>query len=246
MTAPLFHTAPDALAGLAVGARVLLDGPEGRHAAAVRRLTVGEPALLADGSGRLAHCTATEVTKAEVTFVVDALTQHPVEQPRFVLVQALAKDGRDLQAIESATELGVDVVVPWQAQRSIVQWREERATKAHAKWEGTVRAAAKQSRRARVPQVAELTRRTELLARVAESALTLILHEDADTSLAGIELPATGDVVVIVGPEGGISPEEVADLQAAGGHCVGLGPNVLRASTAGPAALAVLASRSRW
>ena len=225
---------------------MLLDGPEGHHAADVQRLSVGEQVLLADGVGTLATCAVTATAKGELTLVIHQLEHLPPPQPRFVLVQALAKGDRDLQAIEAATELDVDEVVPWQADRSIVRWRAERAERARRKWEHTVLAATKQARRARIPLVGPLASRADLRQRVTRAELALILHEEAQLPLAQVDLPSQGEVILIVGPEGGISPEEMQVLQKGGAIPVRLGRTVLRTSTAGPAALALLNARSRW
>lgn len=246
MTLPLFLVDPAVVAGATVGSRVVLDGPEGRHAATVRRIGVGEQLLLADGAGLRLTCDVLAASKAELDLAVVEVAHEAEGQPRFVLVQALAKGDRDDQAIESATELGVDEVVPWQATRSIVQWRGERADKARRKWESTVVAAAKQSRRARVPVVAELATTKGLVGRIGGAAAAYVLHEDATLSLATQVLPDSGDVLVVVGPEGGITPEEVAAFEAAGAVPVRLGATVLRSSSAGPAALAVLSAAGRW
>ena len=165
---------------------------------------------------------------------------------RFVLIQALAKGDRDEQAIGAATELGVDEVVPWQAARSIVIWRGERAVRSLRKWESVVVAAAKQSRRTRIPVVSKPADLAAVIARIEAAALALVLHEEAQQPLAGLTLPAVGDVVVIVGPEGGVAPDELAAFVAAGAVAVRLGPTVLRASSAGPAALAVMSATGRW
>lgn len=243
MTAPLFLVPPGALDG---PGSYRLDGPEGRHAADVQRLRAGEQVLLSDGQGLLARCTVSAAAPGALDLAVQAVEHLPEASPRLVLVQALAKGDRDLMAVESATELDVDEVVPWQADRSIVRWRAERGDKAHRKWEQTALAATKQSRRARVPLVAPLADRSTLLARARAASLTLVLHEEADRPLAGVELPAEGEVLVVVGPEGGVSPEELAALGEAGTIPVRLGTTVLRTSTAGPAALAVLNARARW
>lgn len=248
MTAPLFLVPVGSLdADDEGGPRGLrLDGPEGRHAADVQRIGVGDEVLVADGRGRAASCTVTAVDPGALQLRVDSLWT--VEEPplRLVLVQALAKGDRDLMAVEAATELDVDEVVPWQADRSIVRWRAERAQKAHRKWQQAVQAATKQSRRVRVPGVGDLVTRGELVRRVAGSALTLVLHEEAEEPLAQVSLPEQGEVLVVVGPEGGITGEELAALTAAGARPVRLGHTVLRSSTAGPAALAVLHARGRW
>lgn len=246
MTLPLHLLAPEALAGRGVGDVVRLDGPEGRHAATVRRTRVGEHLLLTDGAGLRVEGEVVTVGSGTLDLRVVSVAGDPAPNPRFVLVQALAKNDRDDQAIEAATECGVDEVVPWQAARSVVQWRGERGEKARRKWDAVLVAATKQSRRTRRPVLAPTASTTDLTARVRDAAAAYLLHEDATLPLAGVTLPGAGDVVLVVGPEGGISPEELADLTQAGAVAVRLGTTVLRSSSAGPAALAVLSARSRW
>lgn len=246
MTHQLFLGDPAALAAAVPGDVVVLEGDEGRHAATVVRLRVGERFYVADGDGRRVLAEAESVEKSSVHGRVVEVTDEPAPAVRFVLVQALAKGDRDEQAIEAATELGVDEVVPWAAERSVVVWRGERAAKSLAKWAAVVTRAAKQSRRARMPLTSSPVDLASLAGRVGESALALVLHEDATEALAGVELPEAGDVLVVVGPEGGVSQREVDALVAAGARPVRLGSTILRASSAGPAALAVLNARSRW
>lgn len=246
MTAPLFFVSADQLAAAAPGSGFVLDGPEGRHGATVRRIGVGEEILLTDGVGRRAEAVVEAVGPGVLRLRLGAMVQEPQPDSRFVLVQALAKGDRDEQAIEAATELGVDEVVPWQAARSIVIWRGERAVKSLRKWESVVLAATKQSRRARIPVVSQPANQAAVIRRIGSAALALVLHEEAQQPLAGIELPESGDVVLIVGPEGGVAPEELAAFVAAGAVAVRLGPHVLRSSSAGPAALAVLSAAGRW
>ncbi|GAA2475234.1 16S rRNA (uracil(1498)-N(3))-methyltransferase [Terrabacter carboxydivorans] len=246
MTHQLFLGDPSVVAGAVVGSSLLLDGDEGRHAATVVRLRAGEHCFVADGAGRRALLEVTDVDRTWVRGRVLEVTQEPEPAPRLVLVQALAKGDRDEQAVEAATELGVDEVVPWQAERSVVVWRGDRAAKSLAKWAAVVTRAAKQSRRARVPLTSPAVGLAPLAARVGASALTLVLHEDATEPLASVELPGSGDVLVVVGPEGGITDRELETLTAAGARAVRLGSTILRASSAGPAALAVLSARTRW
>jgi 16S rRNA (uracil1498-N3)-methyltransferase len=246
VTLPLFLVAPQLVEGAAPGGSLVLDGPEGRHAATVRRVTAGEQVMLADGLGLRVTCDVVDAAKAELGLRIVEVVHEPEPSPRFVLVQALAKGDRDDQAVEAATELGVDEIVPWQASRCIVQWRGDRGEKSRHKWETTVQAATKQSRRGRMPVVAQLATTSALVARVQAAAAAYVLHEDATSSLAGQVLPTEGDVLVVVGPEGGITPEEVAELEAAGAMTVRLGHSVLRSSSAGPAALAVLSATRRW
>jgi 16S rRNA (uracil1498-N3)-methyltransferase len=246
VTAPLFFVSVDHLAQSEVGAELILDGPEGRHGAAVKRLGVGEQVLLTDGQGHRAEAVVQGVGVADLRLQLQAITYEQQPDSRFVLIQALAKGDRDEQAIEAATELGVDEVVPWQAARSIVLWRGERAVRSLRKWESIVLAATKQSRRSRVPLVSEPANQATVQARIEVAALALVLHEEAKQPLAGVELPQRGDILFIVGPEGGVAPEELSAFVAAGAIPVRLGPNVLRSSSAGPAALAVMSAAGRW
>jgi len=222
--------------------RVLLDGPEGRHAATVRRLRTGEPVDLVDGVGTRATCEVVSTTRDTVTVDVVRRTTEPAPSPRITLAQALAKGDRGELAVELATEVGVDEVLPWTAARCVQQWHGERGQKSLEKWRSTAREAAKQSRRAWWPVVHEAVR----IADVAGLAGTvLVLHEAAMTRLSDVELP--GDVVLVVGPEGGLTGDELDVLEAAGAQVVRLGRTVLRTSTAGAAAAAVVSARTgRW
>lgn len=246
MTAPLFFVASGVLSAAGVGGHVRLDGAEGRHAATVRRIGTGEEVVLSDGAGWRGAAVVESADRGELGLRLRSVEEVAAPDLRFVLVQALAKGERDAQAIEAATELGVDEVVPWQAARSIVVWRPERAARAHAKWESVVLAATKQSRRPRIPVVGALAGQQDVLRRIGAAALALVLQEDASRPLAGHPLPATGDVVLVVGPEGGITPAEHEAFAAAGAVSVRLGDHVLRSSSAGPAALAVLSAATRW
>ena len=240
---PVFHAElPDPLPRR--GDTFLLDGPEGRHAAVVRRIRPGETVVLADGAGRAV--TGPVVTTGKQTITVEVAEQlvEPAPQVRFVVVQALAKADRGELAVELLTEVGVTEIVPWQAARSIVRWSGERGVKGLARWRSTAREAAKQSRRLWAPTVAEPIHTTALATRIAAADVALLLHEDATTPLAAAPLPATGEVLLVVGPEGGISPEELVALTAAGGRPTLLTPHVLRTSTAGVVACAGLMLRA--
>lgn len=243
MTAPVFLVDGDRLAG----DRVVLDGPEGRHAATVRRLGPGERVDLVDGAGMLAECVVRSAGRDVLELDVVRRVVLPAPAPRLVVVQALAKGDRGELAVELMTEVGVDVVVPWAAARCVTQWRGERGAKALARWRSTAREAAKQARRARLPEVTEPASTPEVADLLRSSALGAVLHESATAPLASGPVPEAGDVVLVVGPEGGVTDEELAAFAAAGARAYRLGPTVLRTSTAGAAALAVVASRTaRW
>lgn len=257
-TPPAFLLDGSALDGARVDDLLTLDGPEGRHAAKVARIGVGETILLTDADGRQARAQVTATRKEALELVLAGDPSEPlVRMPRLALVQALATGGRDEQAVESATELGVDRITPWIAQRSVSVWRGEKLRKGRDKWEATVRAAVKQCRRPGIPVVDEPVDSKALVeqvrARTADGGMVLVLHEQEHAPLmalaeqirrAGEQCP---EITVIVGPEGGISDQEIAVLTEAGARSVLMGPEVLRSSTAGPAALAVLSAlMGRW
>jgi 16S rRNA (uracil1498-N3)-methyltransferase len=238
-TAPVFFAD---VAGALVGGRVVLGGDEGRHASDVRRLRLGESIDLTDGAGVLIHGVVADVRRGELG--IDVLDRVDVPAPalRLTVVQALARGGRDEQAVEAMTEVGVDHVVGWEAARNVAHWTD----RTQAKWTSTSRAAAKQSRRAWCPQISGAVSTSEVAAMCAAADLAVVLHETASEPLAGIAFPATGEIVVVVGPEGGIADEELAAFAAAGARVVRLGDTVLRSSTAGVAALAVICGATRW
>jgi 16S rRNA (uracil1498-N3)-methyltransferase len=241
VTPPLFL-----IDGLPAGDEVRLVGDEGRHAARVKRLGPGEDVLVSDGAGTVLACTVTAVLDEGLLLRVRSRRSVGRPAPSLVVVQALPKGDRAELAVEVLTELGADEIVPWAAARSITQWHGPRGDKALDKWRRTAREAAKQSRRAWVPAVAPLASTADVLTRLAEAS-GLVLHEDAAEPLGSAALPPVRQLVVVVGPEGGITADELAALTGAGATAVRLGDPVLRTSTAGAAALAALSVRlGRW
>lgn len=226
---------------------VVLSGPEGRHAATVRRLRQGEPAELTDGSGLVASCVVSSVAGQTVTFDVVSRRTVPRPSPSLTVVQALPKGERGELAVETMTEAGVDTIVPWAAERSVAQWRGDKAARGAGRWRSAAREAAKQARRAWLPEVPALAISADVETRVAKADLAIVLEGDADVALRSVTLPEEGEIVLVVGPEGGISPRERSAFRAAGAIECRLGPTVLRTSTAGVAAAAVIFARSaRW
>ncbi|MFF5981614.1 16S rRNA (uracil(1498)-N(3))-methyltransferase [Streptomyces olindensis] len=230
------------------GGRYVLDGPEGRHAVSVKRLRPGEDVVLTDGAGRWADCVVLDTEgKDRLIVQLDSVSEEPPEQPRLTVVQALPKGDRGELAVETMTEVGVDAIVPWAAARCITQWKGDRGAKALGKWRATAREAGKQSRRVRFPDVAEAATTKQVAALLAGAEFAAVLHESGDAPLATAELPSSGEIVLVVGPEGGVAPEELALFEEAGAGAYRLGRSVLRTSTAGTAAAAVLLARTgRW
>ncbi|MFT4052192.1 MAG: 16S rRNA (uracil(1498)-N(3))-methyltransferase [Microbacterium sp.] len=235
----------DAAVAAAPGDRVLLHGAEAHHAVAVRRVREGEEVTVGDGRGLwLTGVVTAPITPKEVAITVTSRSVVAAPARRIVLAQALAKGDRDELAVQAATELGVDEIVPWQAARSVSRWEAAKAAKGVARWQSIAREAAKQAHRAWVPGVADLVTTAQLAAR---PGTLLVLEPTASVRLSHVALDGDGPLTVVVGPEGGISPEELARLAGAGATLVRLGDTVLRTSTAGPAALSVLSARlGRW
>jgi len=260
------HFLSDTATAAGPGDAVVLQGAEAHHAASVRRLRVDEHVTVGDGRGVWLTGRCEAVSPREVSVRIDERRVDPAARPRVVLVQALAKGDRDELAVQAATELGVDAIVPWQAERSVSRWsqasrssaqraalggggrgEDSKADKGVARWTTIVREAAKQAHRSWVPEVGPLASIDDLVALAGETRM-LLLEPSTDEPLSGLDLDETSrDVVLVVGPEGGIAPPELAALEEAGALRVRLGSTVLRTSTAGAAALAVVSvALGRW
>jgi 16S rRNA (uracil1498-N3)-methyltransferase len=239
--APLFllDALPDAQ-------ELVIGGAEGRHAVDVLRMEPGQRVRVSDGRGTVAEGPVVAADAAGLRVRVDSRLEVPAPQPEFVLVQALPKGDRGPLAVDLATELGVDRIVPWTASRCVTRWRDDRVEKGLAKWRAAARAATKQARRPRLPEVTELMTTRQVCGLLADADLAVVLHEQARRPLTALPVPARGTVAVVVGPEGGLTDGEVLAFRAAGAEPVRLGAEVLRTSTAGAAALAALSVRTRW
>lgn len=230
------------------GERLLLDGAEGRHAARVRRLRAGERVQVCDGHGELAHCTVLAPGRDTVELAVERRDCRPPPALRVTVAQALVKGDGAERAVALTTEAGADAIVPWRAQRCVARWDDgPRGAKARSRWQAAAEQAAKQARRAAVPTVAEPVDTGGLRGWCQQADLAVVLHEAAGATLSSAPLPETGHLLLAVGPEGGITDAELAELTGAGAHAVRLGPHVLRAATAGGVALgAIGALTTRW
>ena len=226
---------------------VVLGGDEGRHAAVVRRIRVGEQIMLTDGHGSGAVCVVRDVDRAAIELEVVSRVREPQPEPSLTVVQAIPKGDHADRAVDLLTEVGADVIVPWAAERNVVAWRGDRRSRGVERWRAVARAAAKQSRRLRFPDVADLHLTTDVADLIRGAALGLVLHESATDRLSAVDVPTAGSIVLVVGPEGGVADVELDVFEAAGAVAVRLGPTVLRTSSAGAAAAAVVLSRTpRW
>ncbi|GAB2820198.1 16S rRNA (uracil(1498)-N(3))-methyltransferase [Alpinimonas psychrophila] len=252
----------DELVSTVVGELLSLRGSEGRHAATVSRVRVGESLLVGNGRGLIVSTTALTVEKDVVTLEVTNVDGIALPTTQITLVQALAKNDRDERAVEACTELGIDAILPWAAERSISKWEGPKVAKGRSRWGAIVREATKQSIRAYIPEVLAYEKASVFVKTLAGTQL-IVLDPTGDVSLGEMSLPVSArhdestsgvalsdgapfaSFALIVGPEGGITPSELALLRANGATIATLGKNILRTSTAGPAALAILSSRLR-
>jgi 16S rRNA (uracil1498-N3)-methyltransferase len=238
----LHFLSPDA-ATTQVGETIVLDGAEAKHAH-VRRLRVGEPVTVGDGAGVWLSGEVVDVTP-EVVIRVTGRMEHPAPKQRITLVQALAKADRDELAVQAACELGVDEVVPWHASRSISRWEGAKEHKGRQRWASIVREAAKQAHRAWLPEVSQVVSTAQLIAR-SKGERMLVLEPTAQVALSEL-VTDERDIVLVVGPEGGFTAQELQAFEDAGAELVRLGDSILRTSTAGPVAIAVLSvALGRW
>jgi 16S rRNA (uracil1498-N3)-methyltransferase len=226
---------------------VLLSGAEGRHAATVRRLRPGERADVTDGAGLVTECVVAGPAEGGFELTVQARREVPRPDPGITVVQAIPKGDRGELAVEEMTEVGVDRIVPWAAARCVPVWQGARGERSLARWRLTAREAAKQSRRAWIPEITPVASAAQVAELIGEAARAMVLEPGAAASLGRLSLPESGDLLVVVGPEGGITGEESTAFGAAGAMTCRLGPTVLRTSTAGTVAAAILLTRSgRW
>ncbi|HEX5985862.1 MAG TPA: 16S rRNA (uracil(1498)-N(3))-methyltransferase [Nocardioides sp.] len=244
MTDPVF--VHPGVAAVTPGQQIVLDGEEARHAVVVKRIRVGERIVLTDGAGASVTGVVAVADKSTLTLDVDEARRTQPELPRVVVVQAIPKGDRGELAVEMLTEVGVDEIVPWAASRCVAVWKGDRAAKSLAKWRATARESAKQARRTWFPEITDVVGTEEVAKRLEKASVPVVLHEAASGPLADLPVPGRAEIVIVVGPEGGISDEELAAFAAVGAEPVRLGSSVLRTSTAGVAATAALLARTRW
>jgi 16S rRNA (uracil1498-N3)-methyltransferase len=223
MTAPLFY-----LDSLPPAGTVVVEGRQAHHATASLRLHPGEKVLLGDGDGLLATCTVTGVGREGMRVEIDSVAEHqrPAE---ITVVQAIPKGDRADLAVELLTETGATRIMPWTSQRTVARWRGKEQSK-RQRWQRVARAAAQQARRVYAPIVDEA-----LSGLPPVDGRMLVLHESATECV--FDAPAArGPVTIVVGPEGGLTDDEVHALTSAGAVAVHLGGLIMRTSTAGAAA----------
>lgn len=247
MSAPVFLIDPDRAAAAAIADTLVLDGSEGHHAVTVQRIRQGERVEVVDGQGRRLSGTVFETKKSECSIIIDSIDDEPRPHPTITAVQAIAKGDRGELAVQMLTEAGIDVIIPWQAENSVAKWTQDRTVKHHAKWIRTAREASKQARRSHVPFVDSPVTTAAVVDLIANAGVALVLDEQSSTPLTSIDFHTAHDVLLVIGPEGGLSEAERTVFSDCGADVVRLGTSVLRTSTAGVAALGVVMARvGRW
>ena len=247
MSRPVFIGEAEDLAQAVAGSQIVVGGDEARHARKVRRLRAGEPVEVVDGNGTRAIGTVLDSPAEELRVGVQDVQREGTPDPEVTVVQALAKADRGELAVELLTEVGADRIVPWSAQRCVTRWDGQRQERGLQRWRSRARESSKQARRARFPEVTKLHTSDDVVGLIRNARLALVLHEAAALRLAATTMPDTGEILLIVGPEGGISDEELASFTNAGALAVRLGASVLRTSSAGAVAAAVaMAGGGRW
>lgn len=229
--------------GVNVGETVELLGAEAKHAISVRRMRVGEAIQLSDGRGLRVRGVIKALHQQALEVFVDEVSSEALRQPSLTLIQALAKGDRDELAVQAGTELGIHFVIPWQADRSISRWEGPKIAKGVERWQSIANEAAKQALRALHPLVGQPQTTKQLAESISEFSLFLVLDPTASKGLGSIELPTSGKLAIAVGPEGGISENELHQLESAGAVRVHLGASILRTSTAGLAAISAIQSK---
>lgn len=241
MVEPLFwielNSAPES------GQTIELSGSEGKHAATVKRMRQGERIQLTNGRGLRIRGSVSNVDAKSVSVAIESVANDAPDALQLTLVQALAKGDRDELAIQACTELGISAVVPWQAERSVSRWDASKSIKGQARWQVICDEAAKQSLRSFFPVVSRVIDSTTLPVTFENYDRVLVLDPSSTLGLANVG-SFEGHVALIVGPEGGISDEELAEFAAAGATRVHLGDSILRTSTAGIAAIATIQALS--
>jgi len=211
------------------------DNEDANHAVRVLRMAAGETFMLADGSGAWSQVKAFAIKKKSMEVEVMASGFQEALPTTITVVQALPKSDRAKEAIELLTEAGVDRIVPWAASRSI--------GKASDKFAITAREASKQSRRLRIPEVTDIATTEQICEAIKLSDLAIAFHESSEVKLSNcVSSHNVAHLLIIIGPEGGITSRELDQFKEAGAKIALMGRPVLRSAHAGIAAVAAVSA----
>jgi 16S rRNA (uracil1498-N3)-methyltransferase len=225
-----------------VGATYEFNNDDANHAIRVLRMGTGNIFNLSDGAGSWSQVQVLTVAKKSMQVkVLETGKQEPLDT-HFTVIQAIPKGDRIKESIEMCTEGGADRIVMWKAARSIGKSDDK-----IEKLQTTAREASKQSRRFRIPEVIGVAATNAVVDQIAQADLAIVFHESATMKVSEIVTPGCKKVAIIIGPEGGLTEDEIDTFAAAGAKVALMGRPVLRSAHAGLAALsAVNTALSVW
>ena len=229
---------------ISTGQRQVLENEEAHHAIKVLRLNIGEVIKISDGVGNWVSGPIVEIAKKELFISITERGEIQAVKPELVLVQAITKSDRNKEMLELAVEAGVDRIIPWQSERSISKWQSD----SEQKWQVGIKQSCKQARQIRLPQLMQVMSTAEVIKRIGEGGFGIVFHEEESTKFSELTIPnSQSSVYLVIGPEGGISEQELLSFQNNGSKVVRLGDTVLRSAHAGFAALSAVQTKlGRW
>ena len=229
---------------ISTGQRQVLENEEAHHAIKVLRLNTGEIIKISDGVGNWVSGPIVEIAKKELFISITERGEIQAAKPELVLVQAITKSDRNKEMLELAVEAGVDRIIPWQSERSISKWQSD----SEQKWQVGIKQSCKQARQVKLPQLMQVMSTTEVIKSISEGGFGIVFHEEASTKFSDLTIPnSQSSVYLVIGPEGGISEQELLSFQNIGSKVVRLGDTVLRSAHAGFAALSAVQTKlGRW
>ena len=229
---------------ISTGQRQVLENEEAHHAIKVLRLNTGEVIKISDGVGNWVSGPIVEITKKELFISITERGEIQAAKPELVLAQAITKSDRNKEMLELAVEAGVDRIIPWQSERSISKWQSD----SEQKWQVGIKQSCKQARQVKLPQLMQVMSTSEVIKSIGEGGFGIVFHEEASTKFSELIIPnSQSSVYLVIGPEGGISEQELLSFQNNGSKVVRLGDTVLRSAHAGFAALSAVQTKlGRW
>ena len=229
---------------ISTGQRQVLENEEAHHAIKVLRLNTGEVIKISDGVGNWVSGPIVEIAKKELYVSITERGEIQAAKPELVLVQAITKSDRNKEMLELAVEAGVDRIIPWQSERSISKWQSD----SEQKWQVGIKQSCKQARQVKLPQLMQVMSTSEVIKSIGEGGFGIVFHEEASTKFSDLTIPnSQSSVYLVIGPEGGISEQELLSFQNNGSKVVRLGDTVLRSAHAGFAALSAVQTKlGRW
>jgi 16S rRNA (uracil1498-N3)-methyltransferase len=229
---------------ISTGQRQVLKSDEAHHAIKVLRLNIGEIIKISDGVGKWVSGPIVEIAKKELFISISERGEIQAAKPELVLVQAITKSDRNKEMLELAVEAGVDRIIPWQSERSISKWQSD----SEEKWQVGIKQSCKQARKTKLPNLMQVMSTAELVKTIGSGGYGIVFHEEASTKFSELTIPnSQSSVYLVIGPEGGISEQELLSFQNNGSKVVRLGDTVLRSAHAGFAALSAVQTKlGRW